>query len=133
MWFKILALILGTTLILKSVVGIVFHEKFYSWDKDQYSEKRAPITVLLFLTYGIVVVVTTVYATIFHYVSYGWVITAVSFLMAIKIYQISYNWKKFSASAKEFIVKAPVNTWLLDIITFITGVLILTFAFTLYA
>lgn len=132
MWFEKLSLVLGLTLITKSLIGLVFHQRFYRWDQAQYSQENPSVIVKLFLLYGITFTGLTLYATAFHYTEHGWVITVTSIVMTVKIYQLIRNWKSFSKNARKFINHNKLNTWVLDLFTLTAGLLFLTLAFTLY-
>lgn len=133
MWFKYLAFMFGLILIIKSCIGLGFHSKFYMWDKKQYSSPKPTLPFIFFLIYGLIILCLTWYATLFHYVKYGWILTAITTISGFKIYKAAARWPDFSKNIAIFIDKHNSYLWALDIILFILGAFFLVMSFTLYS
>ncbi len=90
MWFGILSLVLGITLLTKGSIGLLFHDRFYNWDKEQYRSRKWPKSSAVFIPYGILMITLTWYATLYHYVQYGWILTLVISLSGLKLISIVF-------------------------------------------
>ena len=123
MWFKLISFVLGGACILKALIGLFFHKKFYSWDRRQYAAQKFPKRLYIFILYGIVMVFTTWYATIFHYVEYGYILTIIVTISSIKLFSILFNWKNTSKKILNFIDSGGWKLWALDIFILIMGII----------
>jgi len=121
MWFKWICFVLAIACIIKAFIGLLFHEKFYAWDRDQYASKRWPASFIIFLPYGILIFLVTWYATIFQYTKYGWILTLVVTISSIKLFAILFNWEKTSATFVRFIDSAGWKLWAVDIFVMVAG------------
>lgn len=76
MWFQVLSWVIAVPCLLKGIIGLLLPERFYGWRDGHYSSERPPgiLFVAPFALAGAVTV--TWYATAFHYVPWGWVVTA---------------------------------------------------------
>lgn len=133
MCFKIISFIWAGTCILKALIGFIFHEKFYSWDKKQYSSKNWPASFLIFIPYGIGIFIVTWYATIFHYEKHGWILTLIVTISSLKLFSILFNWKKTSERFVKFIDLNSWKLWAVDIFVIIMGMLFLFLGIYIYS
>lgn len=122
MWYQILSWVLSITCTVKALIGLLFHQRFYAWDKKQYLSKRWPISFVIFLPYGIGLCILTWYATYFHYVKHGWILTATVSVAGLKLINIVFNWKKTSTAFVNFIDRGGISLWLLDIVVLVAGI-----------
>lgn len=122
MWFEVLAWILAIACFVKAFVGFVFHDAFYDWDRRQYASKGWPVSFTFFLPYGIGMVIAVWYATIFHYVQYGWILTTLVTIASVKLVNILLNWKKTSAGFVAFIEKGGAALWFVDVFVLAVGI-----------
>lgn len=132
MLFKIISFVLACACILKAIIGLAFHKKFYLWDRKQYASQKLPKDIFIFILYGIGMFFITWYATIFHYERYGWIITLVVTLSSVKLFSILFNWRKTSEKIVKFIDSGGWKLWMLDITIFIIGILFLLLGLYIY-
>ncbi len=77
MWFKTLTMVVAIPVLAKAVLGLVAPERFYAWRLAQYSATSVPGPVRAAAVMLAALAVVAWYATAFHYVRGGWVITAI--------------------------------------------------------
>lgn len=82
--------------------------------------------------YGGVITTAAWYATLFHYVKYGWIITALTTLGVVKMINITTNWKRFSKGAVNLIDNHDRALWFLDVTLLILGSILFILAIKLY-
>ncbi|CAN5347657.1 hypothetical protein BH10PLA2_BH10PLA2_11350 [soil metagenome] len=83
MWFKMLGLLIGTPCLLKGFIGLLLPEKFYRWRHGQYASERPPGVLFVAPLALAAAVAVTWYATAFHYVPWGWVVTVFVSIAAV--------------------------------------------------
>ena len=75
MWFQVLSWLIAVPCLLKGIIGLLLPERFYGWRHGHYTSERPPKVLFvapLALTGSVTV---TWYATAYHYVPWGWVVT----------------------------------------------------------
>ncbi len=125
MWFKIISFILAGACFLKAFIGFVFHNKFYKWDREQYASKQWPKSFFIFVTYGLVMFLLIWYATIFHYVKFGWILTSIVTLSSVKLFSILFKRKKIAPKFVKLIDAGGWKLWAIDAFVLIMGILFL--------
>lgn len=125
-------MILGCTMILKGIIGLIFHDRFYSWDFRQYNSVKWPRSFIVFVPYGISMVALTWYATIFHYERHGYILTVLVAAMAFKIFLIIFRWHRFSNAMKKMIKRNFKKLYIIDIIIIPAGVFFILMAIYVY-
>lgn len=133
MWFRLISFVLAAACILKALIGLFFHKKFYSWDRKQYAAKKFPKRLFIFILYGIGIVLTTWYATIFHYVKYGYILTIIVTLSSIKLFSILFDWENTSKKFVHFIDSGGWKLWVLDIFILIMGIVFFLLGLYVYS
>jgi hypothetical protein len=133
MWFKLISLVISFVCIFKAIIGLLFHKKFYVWDRKQYASKSLPLSLLIFIPYGVGIVVTTWYATIFHYVDYGWIVTLIVSIASVKLFAILFKWKISSSAFVRFIDQGGWRLWAVDIFVLLLGIIFLLLALFVYS
>lgn len=130
--FRIVSFILAGAALIKGLVGLVAHEKLYSWAQKHYSAKEKSFTVVLLLIYGVGVLGLTWYATLFDYVKYGWVLTVFISLSSIKLFGIVFKWEATSQKFVKFIKNDGVKLKILDFVVIGLGVIFLLLGLFVY-
>ncbi|MSU69382.1 MAG: hypothetical protein EXS39_01095 [Opitutaceae bacterium] len=119
MWFKVLTFLLAVPALAKGLVGLVAPVPFYAWRQTHYSAPRIPGLVLIAPGLLVAVTVAAWYATLFHYVPWGWIITGLStgtmLLAAVNL----WHWPTHRARALR-VVADPALCRRVDL-TIITG------------
>lgn len=132
MTFKIICIIWGVGCILKSLVGLFFHNRFYSWDRQFYSSPYPPRHYRL-LCYGLILLfLLTIHTAIYDYVDYGWITVAIITIATFKIVSLTFQWQKVSAILVSFIDSGDKQLWTLDILIALMGTGMLYLAFYVY-
>ena len=132
MLFKIVCYVVAGAAFCKGLVGVFAHDKLYGWAEKHYSTKDRSLTVWLFLIYGVGVVGTTWYATIFNYVKHGWILTVIMSIMSLKLLGLIYNWEETSKKFVNLIKDSNKKLWLLDFIVLFLGAVFLWMGMYLY-
>jgi len=130
--FKIICFILFGATFIKSITGLLFHEKLYGWAKRHYSKNKKSWTTIFLLIYGIIVFLLTWYVTIFDYVKHGWIITLLITVSSVKLFGLIFNWEKISKKFVKFIENSSKKLWILDITLLILSLIFLLMGLFLY-
>lgn len=77
MWFQVLSLLIAGVCIGKAVVALMAPTRFYGFRQRQYSAARLPWSIFLAPAFVLALTVVAWYATVMHYVAWGWIVTAV--------------------------------------------------------
>jgi len=88
MWFRILSILIGTALVGKSVIALVAPKRFYGARQRQYSSPAMPRKLLAGPMIVAAMTAASFYATIYHYVAWGWIVT--TFLTGLLIMAIDH-------------------------------------------
>lgn len=132
MLFKIICFVVAGSAFIKGLTGIFAHDKLYGWARKHYASEEWSFTFILLLVYGIAVVGTTWYATIFTYVKYGWILTVFMSIMSLKMIGLIFNWKETSRKFVNLIESGGKKLWVLDFIVLVLGVIFLLMGLYLY-
>ena len=133
MWFKFISFVLAVACILKSLIGLFLHKKFYAWDRKQYASQRFPKRLFVFILYGLGIFLITWYATIFHYVKHGYILTTIVSLSSIKLLSLLFNWEDTSKKLVRFIDSGGWRLWVLDVFLLVLGVLFFLLGLYVYS
>lgn len=93
MWFKVISLILAAMAFMKIGMGLGMGRPFFDWARREYSRSRPSGFFTSAIVLTLVLALLTWYATIKHYVPYGWILTAIMTLMAGYVLILWFNWK----------------------------------------
>ena len=94
MWFKCIGYLLAASSFFFVLLAVILEDRVYDWLKEQmYREKRSWF-INLMLAFGAALIGVTWYATLFHYVPYGWIVTVLVSLAVIKIVGFLFFWRK---------------------------------------
>ncbi len=132
MWFKIISFVLAGACFLKAFIGFVFHNKFYEWDRKQYASDKWPKSFFIFITYGLVMFALIWYATIFHYVKYGWILTLIVSISSIKLFSLLFKRDEIAPKFVRFIESGGWKLWAVDIFVLFMGFLFLYLGLYIY-
>lgn len=83
MWFQVLSLLIAGLCIGKAVVALAAPEWFYGFRQQQYGSERLPWSIFVAPAFVMALTLTAWYATLTHYVDWGWVVTAVLSFFAV--------------------------------------------------
>lgn len=119
-------------MILKGIIGLIFHDRFYNWDYRQYNSVKWPRSFIVFVPYGICMVALTWYATLFQYESHGYILTMAVTLSALKLFLIIFRWNRFSNTMKNMILKNLKSLYILDLALIPAGSVFVLMALYLY-
>ena len=97
MSFKILSLVLALMCLTKGIVALTIPTRFYERRQRQYASERIPGIVLLMSAILIGLLALVWYATWFHYVRWGWVVTG--FVTSVSLLSLDnvFRWSKHRA------------------------------------
>ena len=94
MWFKVLSLILAFLCLTKGTVALIIPARFYQRRRQQYSSEQIP-RVLRVIPFVVLTFLSLCwYANLFHYVRWGWVVTAFVTTVAAFSLENTLQWSR---------------------------------------
>ena len=131
MSFKILSMILGLLCLAKGVIALIIPARFYERRRQQYSSERMPIGLRIIPFIVLTFVCFCWYATLFHYVKWGWVVTAFVTAVAALSLENTFKWSRHRIRMLKAIDYAE-NYRRVDVCIAVLGVCFLFLAFFIY-
>jgi hypothetical protein len=119
--FQVISLFIGAVLFLKAITALLFSGRFYDWRKQQYASTSIPPVVLVMPTLFVLLAGIAWYATLFHYQSWGWVVTGFTTLVAILGILNLNRWSTHRQKTGQAIEKQPGTRTGVDIMLLILG------------
>ena len=132
MWFKIISFILAASAFVKMGFGIAMGDRFFDWARREYKRERPSGLIVGIFMLMILLAVITWYATLVHYVPYGWIITLLMTLFAVYGIVILLTWKTFAPKYVSMIANFEKRRTLWYIIGMIWGIVFLLMGIYLY-
>ncbi len=131
MWFKILSLLIGVPCLLKGILGLSLPGQFYRWRQTQYASERPPAALFLAPLALTVAVAVTWYATLVHYVPWGWVVTAFVTTAAVLGAANLVRWRHHQGRALR-VIRSPATRRGVDLALIGIGATFVALALALY-
>ena len=115
MWFKVLSLLIGVPCLLKGVIGLSLPGRFYRWRHSQYASERPPRVLFVAPLALAAAVAVTWYATAFHHVPWGWVVTVFVTVAALLGVANLLRWRQHQGRALRA-VGSPATRQVVDLV-----------------
>jgi hypothetical protein len=131
-WFEVLSLILAAVYLMDAAIALARHERKWAWVRRHYAEESMSPTLVPLVVLALVVIAVAWYATLFHYVAYGWIVTSFLTLGLLKVLAMLCCWEKTSGRILRMVDSARRGLWLLDALSLIVGVGFLLLAILVY-
>lgn len=110
MWFKVLALTIALICVGKAVIALAAPSLFYGFRRQQYDAIRIPISITVMPLLVTTLAATAWYATLFHYVAWGWVVTAFLSVFAVLGLKNLWRWSAHRTLLSQAIATAKAET-----------------------
>lgn len=131
MWFEVLSLLIGVPCLLKGIIGLSLPTRFYRWRHGQYASERPPQALFVVPLALVGVVAVTWYATVFHYVPWGWVVTAFITVAALAGGANLLRWRQHQGRALRA-VGSPATRRAVDLVLIGVGAGFVALALAVY-
>jgi len=132
MWFKVLSFILAGMSFVKLGVGLAMGDRFFDWARKEYGRDRPSGLIMSLFMLTFLLVLVTWYATLAHYVAYGWILTALFTLIAVYMVVILVCWKSITPRFVRLIEKFEKKRGPWYLIAAIWGILFLLMGLFVY-
>ena len=94
MWFRVLSSVIAVALLVKAVAALTAPQRFYAKRQQQYSSETLPTRLLIPPAVVLTLTLASWFATIFHYQSWGWLVTGfLSVLSCLSVHHL-FHWAK---------------------------------------
>ena len=126
--FRALSLLIATALIAKATIALAARRRFYALRQRQYAAESPPTKLLAApaLVLVLALTATAVYAAIFHYRPWGWIVLGFLILLSAMAVDHVLRWPKHRLAMLK-VVESP-HVWRVD-----AALLALGFAFAALA
>ncbi len=130
--FKALALIVGTMCVAKGIAGLVWRGPLYGWVRREAQQPRPGPALRAWMGCSVTLIALVWYATLTRYVPYGWVLTALLSVGAVKVYAYIAHWDISARWVLAWVDGSPATLRWLDVATIVVGIGVLELAVAVY-
>ena len=130
--FKGLAVIVGTMCVAKGIAGLVWPGPLYGWVRREMQQPRPGLVLRVWMGCSVALVGCVWYATLTRYVAYGWVLTALLSIGAVKVYAYIAHWQASAHWVRQWVDGPPATLRWLDVATIAIGIGVLELAVAVY-
>ena len=119
MSFRTLSFVIAAALLIKAVVALSIPRRFYALRERQYASETLPVRLLVAPAVVVTLTLTAWHATVFHYQSWGWVVTGFLTILACLAGDHVLRWRSHRQKMLA-VVRSPRVGWL-DCILLVVG------------
>ena len=131
MWLRVLSVVIAVALLGKAAIALAAPRRFYDERQRQYQRPRVRPRKLLVPPIVIVAITFAAwYATIFHYQSWGWIVTGCLTVLACVSVDHALRWERHRQKMLRVVTNPKV--WWVDRILLVVGALFVALAFWVY-
>ncbi len=130
--FKALALIVGTMCVAKGIAGLVWRGALYGWVRREVQQPRPGPVLRVWMGCSVALIALVWYAMFTQYVPYGWVLTALLSIGAVKVYAYIAHWRASADWVRTWVDGPPATLRWLDVATVAVGIGVLELAVAVY-
>ena len=132
MVFRMLSLGMGGFCLLLAGLSVLFHKRPRQWAHHCSATRRPPLPMVGFWLVGMLAMGVTWYATLAHYASYGWILTAVVTLAGVRASQFLFRWDETRVPFSLFVSSANVRLLWLECFATALGLALLALGIWVY-
>ena len=130
MWFHVLSVVIAVALLGKAAIALAAPRRFYDERQRQYASEVRPRKLLVPPIVIVAITFAAWYATIFHYQSWGWIVTGCLTVLACVSVDHALRWERHRQKMLRVVTNPKV--WWVDCILLVVGALFVALAFWVY-
>ena len=130
MWFQVLSVVIAVALLGKAAIALAVPRRFYAERQRQFASEVRPRRLLVAPLVIVAITFAAWYATIFHYQSWGWIVTGCLTVLACVSVDHVLRWERHRQ--KMLRVVTNPNVWWVDCVLLVVGALFVALAVWVY-
>ena len=130
MWFQVLSVVIAVALLGKAAIALAAPRRFYHERQRQFASEVRPRKLLVPPVVIVTITFAAWYATIFHYQSWGWIVTGCLTALACGSVDHVLRWERH----RQWMLRVVTNpkVWWVDCVLLVVGALFVALAFWVY-